>query len=170
MDLEPYVDEIHRHYALAAEAGGPDAEALAARLIAPLDAAIRLAVQHALADAADEITCELAPGSVELHVRGRELAFVVALPVDNGDMRDDDAEPAPPADALPPDDGGTARINVRMPEQLKTRIDHAAGVQRMSVNAWLVRAAESALDRGNTATQPERRPARGTQRYRGWVK
>jgi hypothetical protein len=68
MDLGPYVDDVSRHLAVAAEAGGDDARALAERLVAPLDAAIRLALQNALAVAADEITCELAPGSVELRV------------------------------------------------------------------------------------------------------
>ena len=64
---------------VAAEAGGDEARALAERLVAPLDAAIRLAVQDALAAAAEEITLELAPGSVELRLRGREPEFVVSL-------------------------------------------------------------------------------------------
>ena len=72
MELDAYVDEIRRLVEVAADAGGDDARAAAEQLIAPLDAAVRLAVQHALADAAEEITCELAPGSVELRVRGRE--------------------------------------------------------------------------------------------------
>ena len=40
MKLEPYVEEIQQHVALAAEAGGYDASALAGRLMAPLDAAV----------------------------------------------------------------------------------------------------------------------------------
>src|ERR1700704_136615 len=119
MDLRPYVDEIHRQLAVAAEAGGDEARALAERLVAPLDAAIRLALQNALAAAADEITCELAPGSVELRVRGRDPAFVVTPPpidASADDRRDaeDDATAAVPAGADPEgDDGEMARINVR---------------------------------------------------------
>src|SRR5438105_4054420 len=64
MELEPYVDEIHRPVTLAAAAAGAEGRALAERLIAPLAAAIRLAVQHALSDAADAITVEPAPRSV----------------------------------------------------------------------------------------------------------
>jgi len=45
MDLGPYVENIHRQLAVAAEAGGDDARALADRLIAPLDAAVRLTLQ-----------------------------------------------------------------------------------------------------------------------------
>ena len=46
----------------------------------PWDAAIRLALQDVLAAAAEEITTELAPGSVELRLRGRHPEFVVTLP------------------------------------------------------------------------------------------
>src|SRR6266567_8279516 len=80
MDLRVYVDNIHRQLVVAAEAGGDDARALAERLVAPLDAAIRLALQDVLAAAAEEITCELAPGSVELRLRGRDPEFVVTPP------------------------------------------------------------------------------------------
>jgi hypothetical protein len=166
MELDAYVDEIRRLVEVAADAGRDDARAAAERLIAPLDAAVRLAVQHALADAAEEITCEMAPGSVELRVRGRELAFAVTLPA---------VDDAPPADAValdaaPEDDGGMARINVRMPESLKSRVEQAAGAQRVSVNAWLVRAAGAALKHADAPRPNARRTARGTQQYRGWTR
>src|ERR1700688_5304937 len=80
MGLRPYIESIHQQLAETAEAGGDDARALAERLAAPLDAAIRLALQDVLAAAAEEITCELAPGSVELRLRGRDPEFVVSLP------------------------------------------------------------------------------------------
>src|SRR5215472_4404746 len=80
MDLQPYVERIHQQLDIVAGAGGDDSRALAERLIAPLDAAIRLTLQEALAVAAEEITCELAPGSVELRLRGRDPEFVVTLP------------------------------------------------------------------------------------------
>src|SRR4249920_1079692 len=80
MDLGPYVESIHRQLEVAASAGGDEARALAERLAAPLDAAIRLALQDALSAATEEITTELAPGSVELRLRGRDPEFVVTLP------------------------------------------------------------------------------------------
>jgi len=172
MELDPYVEEIQRQVALAAEAGGDDARALAERLMAPLDATVRLALQHALADAADQITVELAPGSVELRIRGRELAFVVTpAPVDlpPGDDASDDTSVGalePPPD----DDGATARINVRMPEHLKARIEQAAATQHLSVNAWLVRAAGAAVDRAETTPSFDRSITRGPNRYRGWAR
>jgi len=168
MELEPYVEEIQRHVALAAEAGGDEARALADRLMAPLDATVRLALQNALADAAAQITVELAPGSVELRVHGRELAFVVT-PAPADDRAGDDDPAAGVPDSAREDDGATARINVRMPEHLKARIEQAAATQHLSVNAWLVRAASAAVDRANPSSSSER-TTRGPNRYRGWAK
>src|SRR6478609_4207879 len=106
MDLRSYIEDIHRQLAVAAEAGGDEARALAERLVAPLDSAIRLALQDVLAAAAEEITCELAPGSVELRLRGREPEFVVTRPPterpiddlgEDGVYREPDEGPAPAA-------------------------------------------------------------------------
>src|ERR1700722_15759388 len=80
MDLRPYIDDIQQQLADAAEAAGDEARALAERLAAPLSAAIRLALQDALTVAAEEITVDLAPGSVELRLHGRDVDFVVTPP------------------------------------------------------------------------------------------
>ena len=80
MDLTPYVTNLRAELAVAAEAGGEDARALAERLTAPLDSAVRLTLLEALSTAADEITRDLAPGSVELRLRGREPDFIVTPP------------------------------------------------------------------------------------------
>src|SRR2546421_1749387 len=130
MDLTPYVENLRRELAVAADAGGEDARALAERLTAPLESAIRLMLLDALSAAADEITRELAPGSVELRLRGGEPDFVVMpAPVDEPD------EPARGAQPPEGDEGATARINLRLPEQLKAGVEHAASRERLSVNA-----------------------------------
>src|SRR5690349_19200660 len=136
MDLTPYVESLRRELATAAEAGGEDARALAERLTGPLESAVRLALLDALSAAAQEITSELAPGSVDLRLRGREPSFVVTPPP---------PEPAPPApaDAVPPpadDEGSMTRINLRLADHLKARIEQAATQAGLSTNAWLVRA------------------------------
>jgi hypothetical protein len=161
MDVTTYVENLRRELAVAAEAGGDDARALAERLTAPLESAIRLMLLEALSNAADEITRELAPGSVELRLRSGDPEFVVTpAPVD---------EPAEPAPAPPPDgdEGATARINLRLPEQLKAGVEQAASRERLSVNAWLVRAAAAAL----AQDRPQQRGAgRYGQAYTGWVR
>src|SRR3954469_10102591 len=70
MELTSYIETLRRDLAVAAEAGGEDARALAERLTAPLEASIRLMLLDALSAAADDITRELAPGSGELRPRG----------------------------------------------------------------------------------------------------
>ncbi len=170
MDLTPYVSRLSAELAVAAEAGGEDARALAERLIAPLDSAVRLTLLEALSSAADEITRDLAPGSVELRLRGREPSFVVTPPPAD----DSFADSAPPAPVAPPpvvdaDEGAMARINVRLPEQLKTRIEEAAAREKISANVWLVRAAAAALDSAS-AHRPVNQARIGSQQFTGWVR
>ncbi len=165
MDLTQYVENLRRELAVAADAGGDDARALAERLTAPLESAIRLMLLDALSAAADEITRELAPGSVELRLRAGEPDFVVIpAPADEPAETASDA----PAPALPDaDEAATARINLRLPEQLKTGIEQAASRERLSVNAWLVRVAATAL-----APDERRPPQRGRigQSFTGWAR
>src|SRR3954462_9996858 len=80
MDLTPHVEQIRGQLAIAAEAGGETPRALAEPLTAPLESATRLMLLDALSGAADEITRDLAPGSVELRLRGGEPEFVVVAP------------------------------------------------------------------------------------------
>ena len=63
-----------------------------------------------------------------------------------------------------------ARINLRMPDHLKARVEQAAVGEGLSVNSWLVRAASAALDRGGTGPRGQRRPVMGAQRYTGWAR
>jgi hypothetical protein len=170
MDLTPYVSKLSAELAVAAEAGGEDARALAERLIAPLDSAVRLTLLEALSSAADEITRDLAPGSVELRLRGREPSFIVTPPPTD-DSFSDSAAPAAaaPAPVVDADDSAMARINVRLPEQLKARIEEAAAKEKISANVWLVRAAAAVLD-GASARRPVSRGRIGGQQFTGWVR
>jgi hypothetical protein len=79
-------------------------------------------------------------------------------------------EPVAPAATTPPpdgDEGSMTRINLRLSEQLKAAVEEAAGRERLSVNAWLVRAAAAALQ-GDRAARP--RGGRAGQAYTGWVR
>jgi hypothetical protein len=172
MELERFIEDIHGQLDAAAQAGGDEARELADRLTAPLDSAIRLALQDALAAAAEEITVELAPGSVELRLRGREPIFVVT-PEPTDERADGDDDEALGSAAPPPGiegDDKIARINVRMPEHLKARVDRAAEREGLSVNAWLVRAAAARLERAEGQRGRERRAPTGAQRYKGWAR
>jgi hypothetical protein len=165
MDLTPYAENLRHELVVAAEAGGEEARVLAERLTAPLDSTLRLTLLDALSAAADEITRDLAPGSVELRLRAGEPEFVVTPP-----PADEPVEQV--TDAPPPEtgDGATARINLRVPERLKTGIEEAASRERLSVNAWLVRVVGAAIAQEDPNRPPRRRGARIGQGYTGWVR
>ncbi|MFI5659283.1 toxin-antitoxin system HicB family antitoxin [Streptomyces sp. NPDC051684] len=170
MDLTPYVDNLHRELAVAAEAGGDEARELAERLTAPLESATRLTMLNVLSAAMDEITRDLAPGSVDVRLRGLDPEFVVTP-----QPRDTPAAPAEPLQtpAAPPapetDEGGTARVNLRLPAHLKARAEEAASREGLSVNAWLVRAVSAAVDGGAAPRTPEKSRTVG-QSFTGWVR
>ncbi|MER5869794.1 hypothetical protein [Streptomyces sp. NPDC002044] len=178
MDLTPYVDTLRRELAVAAEAGGEDARELAERLTAPLESAARLTMLHVLSDAMNEITRELAPGSVDVRLRGLDPDFVVTLPPAaagglaepaasvEANLAQAQAQAQAPADG---DEGGTARVNLRLPAHLKARAEEAAGREGLSVNAWLVRAVSAAVDGAGAPRTPERTRTIG-QSFTGWVR
>jgi predicted transcriptional regulator len=161
MELDQYVSDLQRQLANAAESGTEETRAAAERIAAGLDAATRLVLLDALSAAVGEITRDLAPGSVDLRLRGREVEFVVSQT-----STDSDADDLPTTVDL--DDVSTSRTTLRLPDALKARVDDAAAADGLSVNTWLVRAVAAAL-------QPkERRSAQRALRtgdnFAGWAR
>ena len=162
MELEQYVSDLQRQLVSAAENGTEGTRAVAERLATGLDAATRLVLLDSLSAAAGEITRDLAPGSVDLRLRGREIEFVVTP---SNAEPDTDERPATTVDL---DDTSTSRTTLRLPDALKARVDEAAAADGLSVNTWLVRAVAAAL-------QPkQRRSAQRTLRtwdsFAGWAR
>ncbi|MFH8791334.1 hypothetical protein [Streptomyces sp. NPDC017941] len=200
MELARYVDSLRQELSGVVETGDEATRELAERLVTPLSSAVRLTLLDALSAAADEITQELSPGSVEIRLRGLDPTFVVTPPAPE---RQFDEEPrhdigharngmAPSVASLVPaaavgegsaptgeggaptkEDSAPSRINFRPPEHLKARIEAAAGRERLSVNAWLVRSVSGLLDTEEHARRVEHRAPGATpgssQRYTGWV-
>lgn len=172
MDLTPYVETLRRELAVAAEAGGDEARELAERLTAPLESATRLTMLNVLSAAMDEITRELAPGSVDVRLRGLDPDFVVTPPPTDGGASAEPSAPVEPLRAPTPadaDEGGTARVNLRLPAHLKARAEEAAAREGLSVNAWLVRAVSAAVDGGTRPRTAEKTQSLG-QSFTGWVR
>jgi hypothetical protein len=171
MELAPFVDGLRHELLVAAEAGGEDARALAERLVAPLDSAARLMLLEALAAATDEITRDLAPGSVEVRLHGRNPGFVVTPPpTEEAFEAATDTRSPNPTIRTDGDEGGSSRINLRLPDSLKLRAEEAADKEGLSVNAWLVRAVAAALQADNREGYARRISPRGRQSYSGWVR
>jgi hypothetical protein len=115
------------------------------RMARPIEATLQLRLLDVLGDSALELTEQLPAGHTELRVSGRDARVVYVGPPEG--------RPEPPP-APDDDDGGMARLTVRMPDALKGAIEAAADAAAQSVNAWLVQAARSALNRGG---DPRRR-------------
>jgi hypothetical protein len=162
MQITPHVEQLQRQLLSAAAAGGPETEELAGHLATALDAAGRLAILEALAEAVGDITAELSPGSVDLRLRGRDVDFVVTRPAAPTASTPASAT-AEPVDTT--DDAGTSRTTLRLPDALKSRAEAAATADGLSLNTWLVRAVTTALD-------PSRRSAPNVtgSNYTGWVR
>ena len=159
MQLEQYVIDLQRQLANAADNGGDETRAVAERLASGLDAATRLVLLDALSAAVGEITRDLAPASVDLRLRGREVEFVVSQTA--AEAEHDDV-------ALDLDDTSSSRTTLRLPDAIKAKVDEAAAADGLSVNTWLVRAVAAAL-------QPkQRRSAQRTLRtgdnFAGWAR
>ena len=185
MDITPYVESLRHDLAAAAEAGGPEAKAAAERLALALDPAVRLALMDALSQAAAEITAELADGSVDVRLRGREPQFVVDVPT----VPMPAAAPTPPGPPAPEDaeddeDGAVARITLRLPESVKYKAEELATKGGHSLNSWIVNVVRAAtreravsvdidlssvpfLDGQGFPPGPGR--SRGGKRMTGWV-
>jgi HicB family len=175
MQLNVYVEKITRQLAASADAATPEAQEIALRLALPLEASVRLALLEALSAAAEEITLELAPASVELRLRSGEPTFAVLGVVAGRSAGTSVAvQDSTPSESFPPvaadaDEGASSRINLRLSDSLKTRVEAAAAKEGRSVNAWLVRAAAAALPQADRPRKEPPRGHRGPHRFTGWV-
>ena len=178
MELTRYVENLRRELTTAAEVGGEDARALADRLLAPLDAAVRLTLLEALSAAAEEISAELGPGAVDVRLRGGSAGFVVTPPPAAYPAPADEAPAPGPVDVRLPfaegEEAAMVRINLRLPSNLKALIEDAAASGGISVNAWIVRAAAAGLaNEGRRTPRPPAAPKSDRvvgDRYSGWAR
>jgi len=171
MDLDRYVTDLQVQLAAAAETRDAEARAVAERLSAALDAAARLIVLGVLSDAASEITREIAPGSVDVVLRGRDPQLIVTRPAAPSFPEEGAAAPATPepgVTAEPLDDMVTSRTTLRLPDRLKVRAEQAAAEEGLSVNSWFVRAIAAALE--PNVRRAARREARQGDSFTGWAR
>ena len=136
MDLGQYVSDLQRQLVDAADNGTEDTRAVAERLAGGLDAATRLVLLDALSAAVGEITCDLAPGSVDLRLRGREVG-VRRHPSRTRRLRKTSG-PQQPATWT---NASTSRTTLRLPDAVERQVDEAAAADGLSVNAsgWSAR-------------------------------
>jgi predicted HicB family RNase H-like nuclease len=112
-------------------------------IAAALESSLARRLQEMLAEAALELSAQLEEGRVEVRIAGadHELLYV-----------DDEA----PVAAEPPEAGASARITLRLPESLKSRVEEAAAARGLSVNTWLVQALGRLLEPRHTGANRHR--------------
>jgi|SRR5579862_1657051 len=144
MQLDGYVDALQEDLARIAAVGDESTARAAELLAAALESSFGRRLQEALTEAALELSAQLERASVEVRLAGGEPQLVYV-----DEPESDAAETA--------DEAFTARITLRLPEGLKTRLDAAAAASGVSVNTWLVQGL-------NRLLAP--RPAGGVGRHR----
>lgn len=159
MQLDPYVQLVAEQLRTTAALGDDRTREIAAGLADATNSAVRLALLRALSAAAAEITAELIGDQAAC------AGHTISVQLDDHEAHFAVTNLAAPQQGVPVDEGeANARISLRLPDALKNRIDEAAAGEGISVNAWLIRAANTALVSG-TATHT----VRNTHRMTGWV-
>jgi hypothetical protein len=171
MELSDYVEKLRSELTSITRFAGEDVAKAAELLSETLESSVRLTLLDVLSAAAEDITARLGDTAVEVRLADGEPQFVVLTePPEQDDepllagvtrMADELAE----AGRKLAGDPGTARLTLRLPDPLKTRIEAAAAHEGTSVNTWLVRVAGRALD------NPGRSGRRGPgQRITGYAR
>jgi hypothetical protein len=145
MQIDGYVQALREDLARVAALGDESTARAAELLSVALESAVGRRLLEALSEAALELNSQLDNGRVEVRFAGTDPELVY--------IRDEESAPA--ADQA--DEAFTARITLRLPESLKTRLDTAASLHGMSVNTWLVQVLQRTL---------EQRPSSGGNRRR----
>ena len=133
MDVNGHIEALKSDLAAAAGIGDEQALRVADGLSRALEPAIRLRLQDILSEAALELNEQLTGGHVEVRLAGRDVSLAY--------IEGEAAAPEPAAD-----DEHSARITLRLPEGLKSRAESSASAEGVSLNTWLVRATQRALD------------------------
>jgi hypothetical protein len=117
------------------------------RIASVLERSVPSRILDLLSEAAAELTGELPEGRVEIRVAGDDVEFAYA----------DETRFAPETDAEL-----SARITLRLSDQLKARVEESASRAGISVNSWVLRT----LERG--ASTSSQRNNRAGSRLRGY--
>ena len=146
MRITPYIEAVRDDLLAVASVGQREGEELIGRLASALESSLRLRLLEAVTEAAQELSAHIDTGRVEVRLAGSDptLAFVEEV-----------AEPAAPVG-----DDLSARITLRLPETLKSRVDAAASAEGVSVNTWLVQAISRSVE-----SRPPRMPGRRLSGY-----
>jgi len=147
MKMSLVIDGLRSDVAAVGELGDEVVSEVADRIAAMLSRSASSRILELLSDVAAELSAELPEGRVELRLLGDDVEFAYI-----------DEQPA----TAETDGELSARITLRLPEQLKARVEESASREGISVNGWVLRA----LERGTSNTRV--RTGRTGSRLRGY--
>ncbi|HUC58400.1 MAG TPA: toxin-antitoxin system HicB family antitoxin [Streptosporangiaceae bacterium] len=147
MELSPYVEGLRRDLATLTRFAPADVVKLAEQLAEALDSPVRLILLDVLTSAAAEITDRLDATVIDVRLSAGEPEFVVTH---------HEQEQAPVAEPVTVSEEGTARVTLRLPEALKTKVEASATAAGVSVNTWLVQATARAVEEQGAGARPRR--------------
>lgn len=122
--------------------GGQELDSAVSRLIPTLAPVLRTRLLEALTEIAEELSEQLPGAHLEARVQGDEIELIY---VEDGSIVREN-----PADL-------NARITLRLPEDLKSRIESAATKEGISLNSWLLKTS----DRGSFSVTIGKRQLKG---------
>ncbi|AXH97504.1 hypothetical protein [Ornithinimicrobium avium] len=174
MDLHPYLDSVARDLDHATSLADDHVRDIAGRLAAALEPGLRLALVRAMSDTAALVNTELDDAVVTVTMGGSEPVVTVTRTGHGSGALAGPVLPTPPAPPAPPEveieGGDTARISLRLPEQLKVRAEERAAQAGQSLNTWLVHTVRAATSGDATAPDPTTTTAvTGARRVTGWA-
>lgn len=127
MKMSKFIDLLSADLQALGKLGGSDLEAAVSRLIPTLTPVLRTRLLEALTEIAGEMKDQIPGSRIEARLDGDEVELC-CLP-DETTTRETPSEL-------------NARITLRLPEDLKSRIEKAAGKEGISLNSWLLKASE----------------------------
>ncbi|MEI6649268.1 MAG: toxin-antitoxin system HicB family antitoxin [Actinomycetes bacterium] len=125
--MSAFIDRLSGDLSALGKLGGPELESAVLRLLPTLEPVLRTRLLEAFAEVAAELKGQIPGSHIDARLNGDDLELVHTL----------EEHPAPeaPADL-------NARVTLRLPEDLKTRIEAAASNEGVSLNSWFLKVGE----------------------------
>jgi hypothetical protein len=128
MRMSKFIDLLAADLKALGQLGGAELESAVSRLIPTLEPVLRTRLLEVLTEIAGELKNQLPGTHVEARLAGDEVELVY--------LQDEPAITRESPSEL------NARITLRLPEDLKSRIESAATKDGISLNSWLLKASE----------------------------
>lgn len=127
MKMSKFTELLSADLMALGQLGGPELESAVSRLIPTLAPVLRTRLLEALTEVASELKDQLPGARIEARLHGDEVELAY--------LQDESVSRETPSEL-------NARITLRLPEDLKSRIEKAATQEGISLNSWLLKASE----------------------------